>query len=244
MSSQPQQSHRAPGPDEIHHALLRPVILQILRAQGYHSSTPATVDTVTGLTAKYLMAISREVARCASVNNEGGASSIPDIVDIRMAFENCGAMKPNRDFTEQELTGEEDTRGVDDFIQWAMGPQNIRIRKVAGLHKQTAGDAEVDGVEEPRETDYLSALKRKHNRTGDDSKYASTIIGWGIVEPEANGKQNPVHDWAFQMHDLSRRLPEPVVADVTEVESPRPASSGLSSLADEDVAMMDMEMNF
>ncbi|KAI1213855.1 uncharacterized protein F4807DRAFT_409375 [Annulohypoxylon truncatum] len=240
MSSQAQQSSRAPGSFEIHHALLRPVILQIMRAQGYHSSTPATVDAFTSLTAKYMMAISGRAAHYANANNEDGVSCVPNITDIRMALEDCGALKPDKEFTEQVFRGEEDTRGVDNFIQWATGPKNLRIRKVAGLDKPTAGDTEMDGQEEPRETDYLSALKRKHNRTGDDSKYASTILGRGMVDPDPQPKPNPVHLWAIQMHEQARRLPE---HEVAQEESPRPASSGLSSLADEDVAMMDMDMD-
>ncbi|KAI0890649.1 uncharacterized protein GGS22DRAFT_151501 [Annulohypoxylon maeteangense] len=239
MSSQTQQTQeisRAPNAFEIHHALLRPVILQIMRAQGYHSSTPATVDAFTSLTVKYMMAISRQTAQYANVMDEDGVSCVPDIVDVRMALEDCGALKPEKDFTEQLFAGQEDTRGVDNFIEWATGPKNLRIRKVAGLDKPTVGDTEMEGAEELRETDYLSALKRKHNRTADDSKYAHTILGRGIIEPDP--KENPIHQWAIQMHDRANRPPE---AEVAPEESPRPASSGLSSLADEDVAMMDMD---
>ena len=80
------------------------------------------------------------------------------ISDVRMALEHVGLLKPDKDFTEQLMAGQEDTRGVDAFIQWATGPQNLRIRKVAGLDKPTTGDAEMDGAEEPRETDYLSGM--------------------------------------------------------------------------------------
>ncbi|KAI1461678.1 hypothetical protein F4805DRAFT_413004 [Annulohypoxylon moriforme] len=160
MSSQSQQQQeggRAPNAFQIHNALLRPVILQIMRAQGYHSSTPATVDAFTSLTAKYMMAIARQTAHYANATNDG-VSCVPDIADVRMALEDCGAFKPNKDFAEQVFAGQDDTRGVDDFIEWATGPKNSRIRKVAGLDKPTAGDVEMDGVEEPRETDYLSSM--------------------------------------------------------------------------------------
>ncbi|KAI1093573.1 hypothetical protein F5B19DRAFT_491416 [Rostrohypoxylon terebratum] len=238
MSSQDLQNLRGPDAYELHHALLRPVILQIMRAQGYHSSTPATVDAFTSLVARYMMTVSRRVAKVASARDENGVSCVPDITDVRMALEDCGAFKPNKEFTEQVYYGKEDTRGVDNFIQWAMGPKNMRIRKVAGLDKPTAGEAEIEGAEEFRETDYLSSLKRKHNRTGDDSKYASTILGRGVVEPEL--RENPVREWAERMHKRANRPPQPEAPE----DSPRPPSSGLSSLADEDVDRMQMDMGF
>lgn len=239
MSSHAQQPHRMPTPSEIHHALLRPAILQILRAQGYYASTHATADAITELAGHYLTIIARQTAVHAALNNETGAPGIPDIVDVRMALEDCGALWPERDFTSQLITGEEDTRGVDEFIRWATGKKNQRIRKVAGLDKPIVGDAGVEGVDEPPPTDYLNALKRKHNKTGDDSKYAGTIIGRGIVESEGVTEENRIHAWKRQRHETSQRPPEPEAPDVDS----RPPSSGLSSLADEDVAMIDMDFS-
>ncbi|KAI2633775.1 hypothetical protein GGS26DRAFT_554685 [Hypomontagnella submonticulosa] len=228
-----------PSADEIHHALLRPAILQILRAQGYYSSTPATVDAVTELAANYCTAISRSTAQHAALNNEVGSPSVPDIVDVRLAFEELGVLWPERDFTSQELKGEEDMRGVNEFIRWAKGKKNQRIRKVAALDKPAAGDV-VEGVEEQRDTNYLSALKRKHNKTDQDSKYAGTILGKGLVEAENSTEDDDetnIHAWARKMHESALRPPEPEAVDIES----RPPSSGLSSLADEDVAMMDIE---
>ncbi|KAI0117040.1 hypothetical protein F4814DRAFT_448045 [Daldinia grandis] len=240
MSSYAQQVHCAPTASEIYHALLRPAILQVLRAQGYYSSTPSTVDALTELAANYLTAISRHTAQHAALNNEVGMPGLPDIVDVRLALEDCGALWPERDFTAQEVSGEEDMRGVEEFIRWAKGSKNRRIRMVAALDKPAAGDVGVEGAEEQRGTDYLSALKRKHNKTDQDSKYAGTILGRGIVEGEVvpeSGSESSIHAWARQMHETSQRPPE---SETVDVES-RPPSSGLSSLADEDVAMIDME---
>lgn len=159
MSSSSSQSqtqtatHKAPTASEIHHALLRPAILQILRAQGYYSSTAGTVDALTELAGSYISAIAQQTAHRAALNNELSLS--PTIVDVRMGLEDCGALCPQRDFSVQELRGEEDTRGVDEFIRWAKGRKNQRIRKVAGLHRPVVVGEEGE-VEEERETDYLS----------------------------------------------------------------------------------------
>ena len=155
MSSQAQA--RAPTASEIHHALLRPAILQILRAQGYYASTAGTIDTLTELTGTYITMIARQTALHAAQNNEFGAQ--PTLVDVRMALEDCGALWPHRDFSPEELDGgdDEDTRGVDEFIRWAKGKKNLRIRKIAGLDKPVVTSEESE-VEE-RETDYLSGKR-------------------------------------------------------------------------------------
>ncbi|KAI1779454.1 hypothetical protein F4818DRAFT_141177 [Hypoxylon cercidicola] len=242
MSSRAQQVQQHPTADQIHLAFFRPAILQILRAQGYYSTAPATVDTITEIAANYMMAISRQTAQHAEMNNEFGYPGLPDIVDVRMALEDCGAFWPVRDFTAQEVSRVEDTQGIDDFIQWSTGKKNQRIRKVAGLDKPVAGDVGVEGVEEQRPTDYLNALKRKHNKMDEDSKYASTILGRGIVDGEVTlegGEETSIRAWKRTRHEASQRPPEPVVVDTDS----RPASSGLSSLADEDMAMMNMDFD-
>ncbi|RYP43526.1 hypothetical protein DL770_011609 [Monosporascus sp. CRB-9-2] len=244
MSSQTQT--KTPTTSEFYHALLRPAILQILRAQGYYSSTGGTVDTLTELAGSYITIISRQAARHAALNNEFSLS--PSIVDVRMALEDCGALWPQRDFTAQENSGEEDTRGVDEFIRWAKGKKNQRIRKVAGLHGPVVTSEENEGEE--RETDYLSALKKKHNRSDQDSKYAGTILGRGIEHGEVNvegGNADSLQAWAKARLDAAVRPPG---EELRELERPRrtneddadsrPPSSGLSSLADDDVEMMDM----
>ncbi|KAI5861869.1 hypothetical protein GGS23DRAFT_136118 [Durotheca rogersii] len=247
---QQQPQSLPPTTSEIYHALLRPCILQILRAQGYYASTPGTIDALTELAGSYLAVIARRTAAHSLSNNEFGYPGLPGLVDVRLALEDCGALWPEREFVSQELSGEDDTRGVDDFIRWATGKKNQRIRKVAGLDKPAAGEVGVEGVEEQRETDYLSSLKRKHNKSELDSKYAGTILGRGIVEgefPVEGGGETSLRAWALKMHETSQRPPDPeptaaaAAAGADADAESRPASSGLSSLADEDVAMIDID---
>jgi transcription initiation factor TFIID subunit 3 len=90
----------------LYHALLRPCILQTLRATGYHSIRPSTLDAFTDLAARYLFAVCRSTALHAVDNyNEGRDPADPyddgeddgpglppvSIVDVRMALEGVGA---------------------------------------------------------------------------------------------------------------------------------------------------------
>lgn len=179
--------HRLYTPSEIHLALLRPAILQILRAQGYYASTSGTIDCLTELAGQYLYNISKRTAEHATMNNYLGPPGTPDVVDVRLALEECGALWPGSspapapkrrrlspseaadgDETLQEYDNEgEGTAGVDEFIRWATGRKNQRIRKIAGVvappGAAIAGAEGEDGAVEERPTDYLDGelLRRR-----------------------------------------------------------------------------------
>lgn len=129
-------------PPSIFHALLRPTILQILRATGYHSTRPAVLDSVTDLAARYLSLLCENTARHAAHNH--GDSADFDITDVRLALQDAGALLPQRVGIEEQWTGEEDLRGVEEFVKWFSG-QRMKEMMAVG-----AGDGESDA------TDYLN----------------------------------------------------------------------------------------
>lgn len=118
-------------PTTLFHALLRPSILQILRATGYHGARSAVLDILTDLAARYLWELCHMTAVYASHNGldtEGGG---PTVVDVRMALQHVGALLPERPELEQEYDSVEDMRGVDEFIAWFDSHQSAEIRRVA-----------------------------------------------------------------------------------------------------------------
>ena len=131
-------------PQAVYHSLMRPVVLQILRATGYHSAKPAVIDSLTDLATRYLDILCRETAAHAADN---GSSLSPTIVDVRMALQDAYVIQPERNWEEQMFYDKEDTRGVDDFIAWITGPRNKEIKRIAS-----------EGVEEEA-TDYLTGRR-------------------------------------------------------------------------------------
>lgn len=106
-----------------------------------------------------------------------------------------------------------------------------------------AGAEGEDGTVEERPSDYLDALKRKHNKTDQESKYAGTILGRSIDHGEViieGGSDTSLAAWAARMREASLRPPDPEPAADDDNDS-RPPSSGLSSLADEEVEMMNFD---
>ena len=126
------------------HALLRPSILQILRATGYHSAKPSVVDSLTDIAARYLLLLAENTALHA-VHNHGQAGDC-NVVDVRLALQDAGAILPERTVSEQYFLGEEDVRGVEEFIAWFGGPKMKELMEIG------SGDGESDA------TDYLNGM--------------------------------------------------------------------------------------
>jgi transcription initiation factor TFIID subunit 3 len=90
------------------------------------------------------------------MNNHGDAGDY-DIVDVRMALQEAGALLPERSETEQLWKGEEDPRGVEEFIEWFSGTRMKEMMEMG------SGDTESDA------TDYLAGKKKK-NGDGDNER--------------------------------------------------------------------------
>lgn len=116
------------SPHSLHHSLLRPCVLHILRAAGYHSTRPSVLDALTDISGRYMFLLATAAAKYSNSNQ---AELELNIEDVRMAMQECGALAPEKILEEQIYDGEEDTRGVDAFLEWAMGPENKEIRRVA-----------------------------------------------------------------------------------------------------------------
>jgi transcription initiation factor TFIID subunit 3 len=108
------------------------------------------LDTLTDIAARYLALLCEKTASNA-MNNHGDAGDY-DIVDVRMALQEVGALLPEKAETEQLWKGEEDMRGTEEFIQWFTGTRMKEMMEMG------SGDTESDA------TDYLAGkMKNKAN---------------------------------------------------------------------------------
>ena len=147
---------------DVHHALLRPAVLQILRAAGFSHTRPAVLDTVTDLAARYLLLLGSSTAQNAyNTHND----YVPTVQDVRLALLEAGALRPQMSVLEelakgtQMVNGEElpfeDLRGIEAFVAWAQGPVNKEIRRIAGFDGAGADMGEIAaGLEE--QDDYVT----------------------------------------------------------------------------------------
>ncbi|KAL2372949.1 hypothetical protein RJ035_002152 [Blastomyces gilchristii] len=215
----------------LYHTLLRPPVIQILRAAGFHSASPAVVDTLTDLTARYLILLASFTSDHA--NNSHDEIPIPNLHDVIMALRDAGALKPQMSLSEEVLRGEEDMRGLEAFMAWFSGPVNKEIRRVAGFIPSEGDVVDEDTLEKE---DYLTgtssekclcfetraydpflfaffelifklthvaiiALKKKHSKTGEESRYQGTVLGKsGEVHPIViEGGAQSIKAWGMQI---------------------------------------------
>jgi len=177
------------------------------------------LDTLTDLAARYLTLLAQSTAIHASINQTELDITVQD---VRMAMQDCGALLPERVLEEQEFDQEEDMRGIEGFLSWAVGEGNREIRRIA-----LEGDGSKD--------DYLTVLKKKHSTTDEDSRYHGTLLGKAaeprIVKVEG-GEISSVKEWADRLRTSSKATPTPML-------SSRAQSSALSSVGDQVMDDMD-----
>lgn len=185
------------GPHSLHNALLRPPIIQILRAAGYHSSRPSVLDTLADLATRYIMLLGSSAAEHAA--NSHPDDPVPTLHDILLALQDAGALNPQLKEFEEDWRGEEDLRGLESFMAWFTGPVNREIRRIAG-YIPTEGDM-VDANMLEKE-DFLTSLKKKHSKTGEESRYAGTVLGKDAEEHPISiegGSATSIGEWASQV---------------------------------------------
>jgi transcription initiation factor TFIID subunit 3 len=231
---------------ELHNGMLRPAVLQILRAAGLSYARPAVVDTVTNLAARYLLLLASSTAQNAFNNHN---TFVPTIQDVRLALMEAGALMPQMSTVEESLRGEvefdgvmvpfEDLRGVEAFVNWAQGPVNKEIRRIAGFGDDTNLEEIAAGLDDQEDyltsksfacagmmmTDLPAVLKKKHSKTGEESRYQGTALGKELdAQPIhiVGGPAGSITDWRRQSMSPARSSSQPV-------EGATPATSGISS---------------
>jgi transcription initiation factor TFIID subunit 3 len=189
---------------DLHRALLRPAIVHILRAAGFHSTKPTVLDTVTNLAERYLTLLAQTTAAHA---NSSHNDPVPTITDVRMALAECGALTPlagaaeedwrermrrpmreieasengglTRAQAEKKRREEEDLKDVRDFMRWFESSQHTDMRRIAGLIHDASAAAPTIGVGGGvvQAEDYLQVLKSKQGKSTVDIRYQGTTLG-------------------------------------------------------------------
>jgi transcription initiation factor TFIID subunit 3 len=145
---------------KFHLALLRPAVLQILRAQGYYSCKPSVLDMFTELAAEYIYTTADATRRAMEHNHpETPMITLPD---LRQGLEHVGAFKLDENKREdREYAGDSVLRGIERFKSWFEEKQNQRITRIAEAFTQTGLLLEASPLEDGKKVeqppiDYLS----------------------------------------------------------------------------------------
>ncbi len=89
-----------------------------------------------------------------------------------------------------------------------------------------------------------AVLKKKHSKTGEDSKYSGTVLGkgneHGDVVVEGGGELTSIQVWQEKMRKEREQSPPTLAPSPSPETDSRPPSSGLSSLGDRSIDEMDL----
>lgn len=152
---------------------------------------------------------------------------VPTITDVRMALSDCGVLIPLDDPAEQawkerlripltELAApenggrtrvvaekrkreDEDTRDIRDFTRFYDSTQFREIKRVAAPEVTSAMLPAVGvGGGVVRSEDFLTILKKKHSKTGDDPRLQGTVLGRSADSKDLvveGGSVQHIRDW-------------------------------------------------
>ncbi|KAI5809632.1 hypothetical protein DFH27DRAFT_458900, partial [Peziza echinospora] len=107
---------------DLYFSLLRVTAAQALRAAGLTTSKPSVLDAFTDITSRYLLLLAQTTRDFAELSNRPGSD--PALEDVRAAMEHLGLIRP--------FEVAEDTRGVDNLIEWFKGPMAAEMRRISG----------------------------------------------------------------------------------------------------------------
>lgn len=239
--------------ESLHTYLLRPAVIHILRAAGFHGVRPSVLDTVSDLCARHLQLLAERTAsqvysrtccddleeehRAAQVDVPSPLAMTPTITDVRIALTAAAVFpssltaseeawreklrKPLHEFPaggrdkERQHRDAEDTRDVREFVDWAVGSANKEIRRIAGLSKSGEDRAAAEGAlpeDISTKDDYLAGLKKKHSKTGEEARFAGTVLGKQAEERGAvkiEGGPATLEAWSAQLKRKHDEVDDP-----------------------------------
>lgn len=200
----------------LHNALLRPPIIQILRAQGFHSTRTSVLESLADLAGRYLMILASSTAAHAANAHPDDPS--PVLEDIYQALQDAGALRPQLREWEEDWEGDEDLRGLESLLGWITGPAHREIRRIAGLVPSEGDMVDPDAIEKE---DFLTALKKKHSKTGEESRYAGTVLGKSAEERSVviEGGAPSIREWGSQVRTRVSHSPDSDSSDVSSAPS-------------------------
>lgn len=212
---------------DLHRALLRPAILHTLRAAGFHSTKPSVLDTLLNLAERHLVLLASTTAQHAVSSHNDPVPTISDVrmalsdcgvlIPLEGAAEEAWKERmriplaemadvpkagKQRMIAEKRKRDDEDTEDVREFARWYDSSQYREIKRVAGLEKDlnVLGAVPLIGVggSVVKEDDFFTALKKKHSKSGDDSRLQGTVLGRPADERDVVIEGGPVQrlrDW-------------------------------------------------
>lgn len=149
-----------------HNSLLRPSIIHILRAAGYHSARPSVVDTLTDIAARYMLLLASTSAS-HSLNNHNDTALT--VTDVRMALGDCGLLFPTLTASE-EYWRESTRKAIEEF------PERYALRSKENARRDASDTQDVREFIDWFKSDRYREIIRIACSTGEKSLNMESVL--------------------------------------------------------------------
>jgi transcription initiation factor TFIID subunit 3 len=245
-------------------------MIHILRGAGFHSTKPSVLDTLTNIAERHLLLLASTAAQYAMLSHNDPLPTISDmrmafsecgvIHSLTDPSEEAWKERMRKPLTEiadvpqagrqrqaaqKRKRDEEDTRDVREFTRWFDSAQHKEARRVAGM----IPEASVGGVLPAvgvgggvvQAEDFLTTLKKKHPKAGDESRLRGTVLSQLPDEKDVVIEGGPVqHIWEWNPN-AGKILPsEGQNAGADEDDDDNSSLSSLAASTDQ-LDMMEVE---
>jgi transcription initiation factor TFIID subunit 3 len=244
-------------------------MIHILRGAGFHSTKPSVLDTLTNLAERHLLLLASTAAQFAMLSHNDPIPTITDmrmalsecgvIHSLTDPSEEAWKERMRKPLTEiadvpqagrqrqaaqKRKRDEEDTKDVREFTRWFDSMQHKEARRVAGMIPEASVGGALPAVGVGggvvQAEDFLTTLKKKHPKAGDDSRLRGTVLSQLPDEKDVVIEGGPVqHIWEWTPNVGKTLLVEdPTVA--ADEDDDNSSLSSLSASADQ-LDMMEVE---
>lgn len=255
---------------DLHRALLRPAIIHILRAAGFNSTKPAVLDTLVNLAERYLILLASTSVQHAMLSHNDPVPSVTDVrmaltecgallpADSAAEEEWREIMRTpihelgrgvdkggqRRMAAEKRKRDEEDVRDITNFKRWFDGPQHTEMRRIAGMLPDPSATGSLPAVGVGggivHGEDFLTMLKKKHGKGGDESRLQGTVLGKTAEDREIvleGGPVQRIRDWRPRQRDRSGNSRKQ--SGMTEEKMMTPVEQSLETVIEPDEVLME-----
>jgi transcription initiation factor TFIID subunit 3 len=244
-------------------------MIHILRGAGFHSTKPSVLDTLTNLAERHLLLLASTAAQHAILSHNDPIPTITDmrmalsecgvIHSLTDPSEEAWKERMRKPLTEiadvpqagrqrqaaqKRKRDEEDTKDVREFTRWFDSMQHKEARRVAGMIPEASVGGALPAVGVGggvvQAEDFLTTLKKKHPKAGDDSRLRGTVLSQLPDEKDVVIEGGPVqHIWEWTPNS-GKVLPAEDQVAAGDDDDDNSSLSSLSASADH-LDMMDVE---
>ncbi|EWC45998.1 hypothetical protein DRE_04791 [Drechslerella stenobrocha 248] len=193
-------------PEQFFFSLLRISTAQTLRHAGLAGSRPSVLDSFTDMTARYLTLL----GATARTITESSNRTTSELSDVLSAMEHLGLLKPLTIYSRDQ----DDTRAIDNFINWAKSPEVEELRKLAGVVTVELDDEDLDAGDDIAAVPDTAAMAMINGSTLATSQNESSMAAKRPMVSASERSKEPETDIPIKRENVDDHLTPMMMMDI------------------------------